>query len=137
MGKVVGLPAVGLALLGLSVVAAEKPSDAHVTIMKSNGAAQMSLRMNIAKKDYALIAKDAATFKGNFTQVEAFWTPRGVQDAIGFARTALKAATDLEAAANQKSEEGVTAAFKVLLGVCTACHMAHRELLPNRTFEIK
>jgi hypothetical protein len=136
MGKV-ALPAVGLALLGLSVVAAEKPTDAHVALMKSNAAAQMSLRNNIAKKDYDLIAKDAATFKANFTQVEAFWTPRRVDDAIGFARTGLKAATDLESAAQAKNDEGVAAAFKVLLGVCTSCHMAHRELLPDRTFEIK
>ena len=136
MGKV-GLSAVGLALLGLGVIAAEKPSESYIAIMRSNSASQMSLRKNVEAKNYDLIAMDAAAFKANFTQVEAFWTPRRVDDAIGFAKTGLKAATDLEAAAKAKSDEGVTAAFKLIVGVCGACHMAHRVRLPDGTFEIK
>jgi hypothetical protein len=88
-------------------------------------------------KDYDAIAKDAATLKSNFAKIEAFWTQKKVDDAIGFAKAGGKAAADLEAAAKTKDDAGIAAANMALTPACGGCHMAHRERLPDMTFEIK
>ena len=125
--------------LGLTVFANEKPTTEFQTIMKSNAATNgaMGLRAHIAAKDYDAIAKDAATFKENFTKVEAFWTQKKVDDAIRFAKTAHEAAEDLEKAARAKDDAAIMAAQMKLAPNCGGCHMAHREQLPDKTFEIK
>ena len=80
---------------------------------------------------------DAATLQGNFAKIEAFWTTKKVDDAIGFAKAGGKGAADLEAAAKAKSDDRIAAASMAATGACGGCHMAHRERLPDMTFEIK
>jgi cytochrome c556 len=121
----------------LTVVANEKPTADYQAIMKSNGSTAMGLGMHIMAKDYAAIAQDAATIKANLARAEAFWTAKKVDDAIGFAKAGGKGATDLEAAAKAKDDAGITAARMAMNGACGSCHMAHRERLPDMTFEIK
>jgi len=127
------------AALGLTVFANEKPTPEFQSIMRSNAATNgaMGLRAHIAAKDYDAIAKDAATFKENFTKVEAFWTQKKVDDAIRFAKTAREAAEDLDRAAKAKDDAAIMAAQMKLAPNCAGCHMAHREQLPDKTFEIK
>jgi mono/diheme cytochrome c family protein len=140
MGRTFGFSLLTLAVaLGLTVFANEKPTMEFQNIMKSNAATNgaMGLRAHIAAKDYDAIAKDAATFKENFTKVEAFWTARKVDDAIKFAKTAHEAAEDLEKAAKAKDDAAILAAQMKLTPNCAGCHMAHREQLPDKTFEIK
>src|SRR5438093_930125 len=106
------------ALLGLTLMASEKPPAEFSDIMKSNNATNMALRMHVMSKDYDAVAKDAATFKGNFAKVEAFWTQRNVTDAIGFAKAAGKAATDLEAAAKAKDDAAIGTTTMALVAQC-------------------
>ena len=124
---------------GLTVLANEKPTMEFQNIMRSNAATNgaMGLRAHITAKDYDAIAKDAATLKENFTKIEAFWTQRKTDDAIKFAQTARKAAEDLAAAAQKKDDAAIAAASMALTPNCGGCHMAHREQLPDKTFEIK
>jgi hypothetical protein len=122
---------------GLGLAANEKPTDAYSATMKSNAATGQALRRDIMSKDYDAIAKDAATYRTNFTQIEAFWSAKKVDDATGLAKAGGKAAADLETAAKAKSDEGIAASSMALTGTCGACHMAHRERLPDMTFEIK
>jgi hypothetical protein len=122
---------------GLNLAANEKPTDAYAAAMKSNAATGQALRRDIMAKDYDAVAKDAATYRTNFTQIEAFWSAKKVDDATGLAKAGGKAAADLETAAKAKSDEGMAAASMALTGTCGACHMAHRERLPDMTFEIK
>jgi cytochrome c556 len=138
MRRTVALSLVALtAVFGLSVIANEKPTPEFQDIMKSNGATAGALRMHITAKDYDAIAADAATLKGNFAKIEAFWTAKKVDDAIGFAKAGAKGAADLESAAKAKSDQGIAAANMTTTGSCGGCHMAHRERLPDMTFEIK
>jgi cytochrome c556 len=125
------------AVFGLTVIANEKPTAEFQGVMKSNGAANGALRMHIMAKDYDGIAADAATLRGNFGKIEAFWTAKKVDDAIGFAKAGAKGAADLEAAAKAKSDDRIAAAAMATTGSCGGCHMAHRERLPDMTFEIK
>ena len=125
--------------LGLSVMASEKPPVPFQDAMKSNGASTgaMGLRGHVPAKDYDAIAKDAATLKANYALIEAFWTQRKVDDAIGFSKAGAKAVADLETAAKAKDDAGITAAQMALQATCGGCHMAHRERMPDMTFEIK
>jgi mono/diheme cytochrome c family protein len=125
------------AVFGLTIIANEKPTAEFQNIMKSNAATNQALRMHIMAKDYDAIAADAATFKGNFAKIEAFWTAKKVDDAVGFAKTGAKGAADLESAAKAKNDERIAAANMMTTGACGGCHMAHRERLPDMTFEIK
>jgi hypothetical protein len=124
-------------VLGLTVRANEKPSEAYQKAMKDLAAANMTLRTALPAKDYDAIAASAATFKASFSTALAFWTAKKADDAIGLAQSGAKAAADLETAARAKNEEGVQAAARAAGATCAACHMAHRERLPDMTFEIK
>jgi cytochrome c556 len=117
--------------------AGEKPPEAHVKLMKETNTAAQGLRGHLQAKEYDAIAADAATLKKLFADVEAFWTTRKADDAIGFARAGTQAAGDLESAAKATNQEGVEAAAKALNGTCTGCHAAHRERLPDGSSEIK
>jgi cytochrome c556 len=124
-------------VLGLTVIANEKPTAEFEATMKSNGATLQALRGHIMGKDYDGIAMDAATLKANFAKVEAFWTQRKVDDAIGFAKRGAAAAADLETAAKAKNDDQIAAANMAIGGTCGGCHKAHREQLPDKTFEVK
>jgi cytochrome c556 len=125
------------AVFGPAIIANEKPTTEFQSIMKSNGAAAGALRMHVMAKDYDAIAADAATLEGNFAKIEAFWTAKKVDDAIGFAKAGARGAADLESAAKAKNDERIAAASMMTTGSCGGCHMAHRERLPDMTFEIK
>ena len=140
MRRTFGLSLVAMAVaFGLNVIANEKPTMEYQDLMKSNAAAAgpMGLRGHVNAKDYDAIAKDAATLKTNFAKIEAFWTAKKVDDAINFAKAGGKAAADLETAAKAKNDAGITAATAAITPTCGGCHMAHRERLPDMSFEIK
>src|SRR6185295_13188284 len=124
-------------VFGLTVIANEKPTAEFQDVMKSNGATNGALRMHIMAKDYDGVAADAATLKGNYAKIEAYWTAKKVDDAIAFAKTGVKGAADLETAAKAKNDEGVAAAGRAVASTCGGCHMAHREQLPDKSYEIK
>jgi hypothetical protein len=123
--------------VGVVVLAAEKPPAEYQSAMKAIGAAQASLRGNVTSKNYEGVVRDAATMKASFGTAERFWSARNVQDALGHAKAAAKAAADLEAAATARNDEGIAAAQRAVMSTCMNCHMAHRERLPDGTFEIK
>jgi len=126
-----------VAFAGLRVVANEKPTPEFQGLMKSTGAAAGGLRGHVTAKDYDAIAADAATLKANFAKIEVFWTARKAEDAIGFAKTGAKGAADLETAAKAKDDAAVAAAARAVNGTCMGCHSAHREQLPDKSYEIK
>ena len=126
-----------MVVFGLSGIANERPTAEYQNVMKSNIATNGALRMHIMNKDYDGVAADAAKVKDNFAMIEAFWTAKKVDDAIAFAKAGAKGGADLEIAAKAKSDDGIAAANEAVTGTCRGCHMAHREQLPDKTFEIK
>jgi cytochrome c556 len=132
------LTTLAVAVFGVvTVLAAEKPPETYVKLMKDTNAAAQSLRAHVQAKDYDGIAADAAALRKLFTDTEAFWAARKADDAIGFAKTGGKAASDLETAAKAKNEDGVATAARSVNGTCMGCHTAHRERLPDGSSEIK
>ena len=101
-----------LALVAVGVVtvlSAEKPPEAYVKLMKDTNTAAQSLRGHVQAKDYDGIAADATALRKLFADTEAFWAARKVDDAIGFAKTGGKAASELETAAKARNEDGMMA----------------------------
>lgn len=126
---------------GVSVMAidTERPTPEHQNLMRSNAAltSVSGIRAKIEAKDYDAIANDAVALQGNLAKVEAFWTPRKVADAIEFARSAIKAAGELEAAAKAKDDKRILRAQRTVTLVCNQCHQAHRLIVPlEGRFEI-
>src|SRR5262249_25733481 len=99
--------------------------------------AAQALRGHVQAKDYDAIAADAAALKKLLAETEVFWTTRKVDDAIGFSKTGVKAAADLEAAASSRNEEGIATAARAVNLTCQGCHTAHRERLPDGSSAIK
>jgi cytochrome c556 len=128
---------VGVAAFGLGVAANEKPTPEFQSLMKSNQAANGAVRKAVPAKEYDVVATNAATLKGNFTKIEAFFAAKKVEDAVEISKRGVKAATDLEAAAKAKDDAAIDTASKALGGTCMGCHTAHREQLPDKTYEIK
>jgi len=129
-----------LALVAVGVVtvlSAEKPPEAYVKLMKDTNTAAQSLRGHVQAKDYDGIAADATALRKLFADTEAFWAARKVDDAIGFAKTGGKAASELETAAKARNEDGMATAARSLNATCMGCHTAHRERLPDGSSEIK
>jgi cytochrome c556 len=126
-----------VAVLGLTIVASEKAPESYVKNMKDTNVAAVELRKSVEVKNYDAAAKHAATLETLFANTLTFWESRKTDDAVGFAKAGIKAATDLEAAAKAKNEEAVAASAKELTATCKSCHDAHRERLPDGSSEIK
>lgn len=140
MRRTMALSALAVAVVfGMSVRASEKPTEDFQATMKSNGAAggPMGLRAHVAAKDYDAIAKDAATLEANMAKTEAFFTAKKVDDAVAAAKAGRKGAADVAAAAKTKDDAALATAVTAVNGSCGSCHMAHRERMPDMTFEIK
>jgi cytochrome c556 len=148
---------------GVTALAIEKPTKEFQDIMRSNsaivdlvggangalgrgtnvdgprGAVEApSIRVHLAAKDFDALVKDAATLKSNFATLQAFWTERKVDDAIGFSTAGAKAVSDLDTAARAQDSVGVAKAQVALADTCRGCHLAHRVImLTEQAFQIR
>ena len=62
-----------------------------------------------------------------FRQIEAFWTARGNDDAVVFAKEALVILKEVGDAGIAMEQGPARAAIKALRITCASCHEAHRE----------
>jgi hypothetical protein len=126
-----------VALLSLaSVVVADETSDAYRKLMQPAAAANVNLQ-KVVQTDLAAAAQAATDTQAAFAKIEAFWTMRGTADAIGFAKTIQAAAKDVHDAAAAGNKDAAVAAAQKIGATCGSCHMAHRNRLPDGTFELK
>lgn len=135
LGMVAGLAC----LLVTGVSTAEKPSEDYAKAMKTIGAEMQTINKAIAAPtpDYIAASLSAQKIVASLEVVQKYWKGKA-DDASKLADTASKTASDLAVtAASGFNTTGVPAMVKELSGTCGACHMAHRERLPDGTFEIK
>ena len=124
--------------LGISLMAAnEKPSTAMMEVMKANAATNTTARAAEKANDYATLIKDAGTYRANLAYIDAYFTHKKLDAAATIAKSGLKGAMDLEAAATAKDAAGVAKAMAAVTGTCGGCHKQFREQLADKTYEIK
>jgi len=124
--------------LGITVMAAnEKPSTAMMEVMKANAATNTTARAAEKANDYATLIKDAGTYRANLAYIDAYFTHKKLDAAATIAKSGLKGAMDLEAAATAKDAAGVAKAMAAVTGTCGGCHKQFREQLADKTYEIK
>jgi hypothetical protein len=111
--------------------------DEYDKTMKQIGPTFQSLQKNNAAMNHSDGAKDAQKLAMWFQEAQAYWEAKHVDDAIGFAKTAVKAAQDTEQASMAMNMTGLADAQKSMAGACQGCHMAHRERLADGSFRIK
>jgi len=125
-------------VLALSAQTAKPITDEdYVKAMKQVGPLFMALGKENAAMQHAQAAADAKTLSDLFKQVQTYWEAKKVDDAVAFAKTAVKAADDTVTNSTAMNMTALADAQKALGGACQGCHMAHRERLPDGTFKIK
>jgi hypothetical protein len=124
--------------------ATEKPTETYQAAMKELGAANAALRKHVleieaagAYPDYNPIEKDAAALKEPLQTALAFWTSKHADEAVAELQSALKLVDELEIARKEKNYDALMTAAVNIGKVCGTCHTAHREKMPDGSYEIK
>ena len=124
-------------LFGLTLTGAEKPPDDYVKAMKDLGGVAQAIGKPGFSEDFATAVKSGATAKASFEVAQKYWSAKPADDAKKLANAGWKSASDLGIAASLMSSEGVEQAAKEIMGYCGTCHTAHREKMPDGSFQIK
>lgn len=129
----------GAAHLGLSAQTAKPPmtDDEYDKTMKQVGPTFQSLQANNKAMNHTDGAKDAQKLEAWFKDVQTYWEAKRVDDAVGFAKNAVKAAQDTAKASTAMDMTALDDSQKALAGACQSCHAAHRERLPDGSFRMK
>ncbi len=134
------LVAFGVGALGSRPVTGQAGAptvEEHETVMTEIRPAFRALRTSLEGQDAEDVAKQAGTIAKLLVTVEAFWTARKAEDAIGFVQTAREAASSIETAAQGKDLAAAGDGAKALGGQCGSCHDVYREELPDGTYVLK
>ena len=127
----------------------EKPTPEFQALMKSNtaivavdgrgGTIAGSVAEALKKDDFDSIVKDAATLRGNFEKILAFFTTRKMESAIGFVKAGLQQIDAMDTAAKARNKDAVFKAHVEIANACRSCHVQHRVhvLTIPLTFEIR
>ena len=140
-------------VLVLPVRAGEKPPEAYQKAEKDLNAANTALRTDVKEIAYDNLQKDALAMRAAFNVMLDYWKEKKAEDAIKLAQDGIKGTMDLEAAAKAMNYQAVMGAqnsisggnnlaftgvgAESLPGTCVGCHLAHRQRMPDGTYEIK
>jgi hypothetical protein len=123
-------------LLASAVAFADEITDEYKKLMQPAAAANMRLQ-RVMETDLAAAAEAAAEMQAAFAKIEEFWTKRGTEDAIGFAKNVQAVAKEVHDAATAGNKDATVAAARRIAANCGSCHMVHRERLPDGSFQLK
>jgi len=115
---------------------ADEITDEYKKIMQPAAAANMALQ-RVMETDLAAAATNAGELQAAFAKIEEFWTKRGTADAMQFAKNVQQVAKEVHDAAAAGNREATAAAARRIGANCQSCHMAHRERLPDGSFQLK
>jgi hypothetical protein len=106
-------------------------------IMQSNRMVMPSLQMNIMAKNAMGAAADAQKLQQNFTQATEIFKGLKSDDAAGLAKMQADDASAVAKAVQGGNWDAAGTAAGAIQKRCGACHMAHREQLPDKSFKFK
>ena len=122
---------------GITAQAGEKPPEDFVQVMKDLSVTLQDMIKGSGSQEMDVVTTSIQPAKDALEQVVKFWDARNDSSAAGLTKTAIKAVTDMGTAAELNSAEGVAFALTELRTACGGCHKAHREKLPDGSYEIK
>jgi hypothetical protein len=123
-------------VFGLATSASEKPPDTYKQAMQNLNAFSTGIDKAVTDENYDNVARLGQSARDAFGVAEKYWTGKSA-DASQLAQKGGKAAADLVVMAGIKSQEGAAFAAKEAREGCMTCHAAHREQVPDGSFEIK
>ena len=109
----------------------------YATTMKQIGATFKSLQQANEAMNHEEGADEAKKLAASFKLVQAYWEARKITDAVGFAKTAVKASDDTAKASDVMDMDALSSAEKALGATCQGCHTAHRTKQPDGSFKIR
>lgn len=108
-----------------------------VKAMKEIGPAYAALQRDNAAMNHPDGIKQAQLISDRFKDVQAYWEAKKAPDAVAAAKDAAAAADATVKASEVMDMTALTTAQQKLGASCQACHQAHRETLPDKTYRIK
>jgi uncharacterized protein YcnI len=113
-------------------------SDAdYAKAMKEIGPAFSALQRDNAAMNHPDGIKQAQLLSDRFKDVQAYWEAKKVNDAVTAAKNAVAAADATVKASTAMDMTALTSEQQKLQASCQACHQAHREQLPDKSYKIK
>ncbi len=133
LGLVVSMGAQGAPTAGMKI-ATDADYAVHMKeIGQLNGVLNKSIKGGMGDE----ASKAAARMEVLFKNIFAYWAEKKVADASGAAQTAVTGLQAVQKAAAANDMAAAETARASVAGACQACHMAHREKLPEGGFRIK
>jgi hypothetical protein len=105
--------------------------------MKGVGAANGALRKGIDASNVELVKTNTAILAKAFQDTEAFWTKRGVAEAVKVAQTARAAVEGIDKAVAAGNWNDAKTHNTTLGQQCATCHGQFRERLEDGSFAVK
>ena len=94
-----------------------------------------TMRENLA--DLSGAVAGAKEIDAALASIDSFWVARKAQDAVDMNAKSRAAAMAVARSAGANDAVATREVVKALQGTCKACHDAHREQLPDKTYRIK
>ena len=133
LGLVVSIGAQGAPTAGQKIATDADYSVHMKEIGQMNGVLTKSVKGGMADE----ASKAAARMEVLFKNVHAYWAEKKVTDATEAAQTAVTGLQAVQKATAANDMAAAETARASVAGACQACHMAHREKLPEGGFRIK
>ena len=125
------LMAFAMALMGQS------PTQQLSPVMKEVAVRMESLRKKLDSKSAIDAANDAERLQSLFIQAAGIFRATGAVKVSDSARANVGLAAEITRAVNAGNFAGATKTAGALQKSCKACHDAHREQLPDKTYNFK
>jgi cytochrome c556 len=118
-------------LIGAILAAQTKitTTEEYAAVMKSNAQNMGSTNKAIMSGAFADAKTSLATVRQNFMALQAFWTEKKKDDAVGIVKDGLARIDALDELLSATPVDQMTAQAqaKMVQGTCGACHQAYRE----------
>ena len=87
--------------------------------------------LHIDARYWPELFEDLGKLRTQFEQVEAFWSARGSEEAVGFAQKILEGLAPIGTAGDEKDTQAASSTLRALQTTCQSCHDAFREQGPD------
>jgi hypothetical protein len=120
--------------LALTVIGQEKELQ---PLMMAGRTDRDSLVMNLMNKNAAGVAADAEKLQATYTKAGEIFKQYKSDAAFAISKALADDAAAVASAAKANNLDAAAGPAGALQKRCGACHMAHREQLPDKTFKFK